>query len=119
MKKRIISILTALVLCLSMCPLGASAESSDVLDFTSQSGGVSGEGYTWDAETNTLTLNNFTQIISDTTDSIKAIKLPADTTLVLEGTSTITNQSYGGVCIEYTGELTVKGDGTLNLNLDI
>lgn len=120
MKKRIVSIFIALVLCLSLLPGTALAEEiSDTLDFTSQDSNISGDGYSWTADTKTLTLNNFTQKITGSTEGGIAISLPENATLVLEGESTITNESYGGVCIKYTGKFTIQGDGTLNLNLNM
>ncbi len=118
--KKLISILLSLALFLCIPPAGVFAgEVSAELDFTNQTSDTSGDGYSWNEETKTLTLNNFSQTIPDTTDSVRAIKLPEDTTLILEGESTINNSSFGGVCIEYTGNLKIQGDGTLNLNLNM
>lgn len=116
MKKRIFSLLTALALCLGLLPGTALAAVDGPLDFTSQTS-TSGDGYSWDANTLTLKLTDFTQTIPNTSKSGKAVVLPADSTLVLEGESTITNNSPGGTCIQYEGQLTIKGDGILNLDL--
>ncbi|MCI8283737.1 MAG: carbohydrate-binding domain-containing protein [Firmicutes bacterium] len=118
--KKLISILLSLALFLCIPPAGVFAgEVSAELDFTNQTSDTSGDGYSWNEETKTLTLNNFSQTIPNTTDSVRAIKLPEDTTLILEGESTINNSSFGGVCIEYTGNLKIQGNGTLNLNLNM
>ena len=119
MKRRILCVLIALALCLGLCPGGAfmAGAVSGTLDFTSQASDTAGAGYSWVADTRTLTLTNFTQTVSGDTESVRAIKLPADTTLVLEGESAITNGSFGGRCIEYEGTLTIQGSGVLNLNL--
>ena len=124
MKRRILCVLIALALCLGLAPgtaraAEAEAEVSGPLDFTSASSGTSGSGYSWNADTRTLTLNNFTQTIPDSTDRGTAILLPENAALVLEGESTIANSSYGGTCIRYQGTLTIRGSGTLNLNLDM
>lgn len=121
MKKRIFSLALALVMCLGLMPGTAFAAEalSTGLDFTSQSDDASGDGYSWTAETRTLTLNNFTQTISESTGGGIAIILPENTTLVLEGESTITNSYPGGTGIQYMGQLNIQGDGTLNLNLDM
>lgn len=121
MKKRIFSLALALVMCLGLMPGTAFAAEalSTGLDFTSQSDDASGDGYSWIAETRTLTLNNFTQTISESTGGGIAIILPENTTLVLEGESTITNSYPGGTGIQYMGQLNIQGDGTLNLNLDM
>ena len=116
--KKIISILLCLALCLGLLPgTAAAVEVTDALDLTSQNTDVSGDGYSWAADTKTLTLTNFTQTISDSTEREIAIALPENATLVLEGESTITNSSLGGTCVQYEGNLTVQGEGTLNLNL--
>ena len=101
MKRRILCVLAALALCLGLAPgtaraAEAEAEVSGPLDFTSASSGTSGSGYSWNADTRTLTLNNFTQTIPDSTDRGTAILLPENAALVLEGESTIANSSYGG-----------------------
>ena len=121
MKKHFFCITLALVMCLGLTPGTAFAAEalSTGLDFTSQSGDASGDGYSWTAETRTLTLNNFTQTISESTGGGIAIILPENTTLVLEGESTITNSCPGGTGIQYMGQLNIQGDGTLNLNLDM
>ncbi len=116
--KKVISILLCLILCLGLLPARAwAADVSEVLDFTTQSTDVSGDGYSWAADSKTLTLTNFTQTISASAQRGIAIALPENTTLVLEGESTVTNSSLGGTCVQYEGNLTVHGEGTLNLNL--
>lgn len=122
MRKQIFSLALALVMCLGLMPGTAFAAEalSTGLDFTSQSDDASGDGYSWTAETRTLTLNNFTQTISESAGGGGiAIIFPENTTLVLEGESTITNSCPGGTGIQYMGQLNIQGDGTLNLNLDM
>ena len=120
MRKQIFSLALALVMCLGLMPGTAFAAEalSTGLDFTSQSDDASGDGYSWTAETRTLTLNNFTQTISESAGGGGiAIIFPENTTLVLEGESTITNSCPGGTGIQYMGQLNIQGDGTLNLSL--
>ena len=99
MRKRIFSLALALVMCLGLMPGTAFAAEalSTGLDFTSQSDDASGDGYSWIAETRTLTLNNFTQTISESTGGGIAIILPENTTLVLERpspTATLAEQVF-------------------------
>ena len=120
MKKRVLSFLTALALCLGFLPGTAfAAETTVGLDFSSQESDSAGDGYSWAAETKTLTLTNFSQTLSDSSGNEIAITLPENSTLVLEGESTITNSCPGGTCIQYRGTLNIQGDGTLNLKLDM
>ena len=66
MKKRVLSFLTALALCLGFLPGTAfAAETTVGLDFSSQESDSAGDGYSWAAETKTLTLTNFSQTLSD------------------------------------------------------
>ena len=72
------------------------------------------EDSTWDSDTNTLTLNG----VNFTTTAAAAVRLPADSTIVLNGVNTIKGGDSGsdscyGIYAE--GSLTISGSGTLNV----
>ena len=127
MRKWSFGLLTALVLCLGLLAGTAGAVEgdalTDMLDFREELTSASGTGYAWDAETKTLTLNGLNLRIERErvlSSALGAVSLPADSTIILEGTSNITvgqtqNGSYGG--ISFTGNLTVTGTGTLNISV--
>ena len=60
--KRLFSMLLALMMCLTMLPTTAWAagELTEPLNFTSATDNVAGEGYSWTAESKTLTLDGLT-----------------------------------------------------------
>ena len=69
---------------------------------------------TWDSDTNTLTLNG----VNFETTAATAVRLPADSTIILNGVNTIKGgNSDSGDCygIEGLGNLTIQGPGTLNV----
>lgn len=87
---------------------------------------ASGTGWTWKAASETLTLTNFSFV---TTKSV-ALKVPANTTVVLVGRNTIETQiitfaqdayailSLGALHIQGNGSLTVTGSKILNSSYD-
>lgn len=83
--------------------------------FDPAAGGISvldnAEGWSWDASTKTLTLRNANFDIP-ATDGM-AVRLPAGSTVVLEGENTVTG--IGNSLVGSEGSLTVQGSGTLNL----
>lgn len=72
------------------------------------------EGWSWDKENKILTLENYTQRM---TDGIYGITIPAGTTIVLKGTNRIDMESYNSAI--YTrggsGKVIICGDGTLDI----
>jgi len=126
-KKRILSVLLALALCLSLLTLmpitaGAIAphnpSSAAVWKFTSSTynGGGSGSGggiWNWYPNTKTLVLNNF----SHTSTAQIALELPTDATIELIGANTLIstnkNSDNGYSAAIYAGNLTIKGSGSL------
>lgn len=87
------------------------------LDFTNVGFGPNqttpaGRGYSWDASTNTLTLTNLKLNIPGGSADVPSIKLPAEATVVLVGTNTITGPGTG---IGGANKLTIQGAGTLTV----
>lgn len=132
MKRKILSMITTLALCLGLLPGAVSAAEKSMqgieavttmLNFADAEESMSGPGYTWDYETKTLTLENFYQDYTDTSTGTDAIRLPEttdDVTIILKGSNTIKSWSFGigrgfvGVGVtEVPGSLTIKGSGTL------
>jgi len=72
-------------------------------------------GWAWDNTSNILTLSG----INLSTDSAKALIVPADTTIVLEGANSIVSTGYdgseGSSGIYALNGLTINGTGTLNV----
>lgn len=106
--KRLFSMLLALMMCLTMLPTTAWAagELTEPLNFTSATNNVAGEGYSWTAESKTLTLDGLT--LNVTTGD--GITLPADSKIVLSGTNTV---NAGGDLIDCAGKLDISGEGSL------
>ena len=79
------------------------------LDFSDANTPAEGDGYAWDASTNTLTLSNFQMNAAD------GISFPddADVTIKLEGDNVITSGGYGIYC---ENDLTIQGDGSLKVD---
>ena len=80
-----------------------ASESLSVLD--------SAEYWGWDCRTKTLTLRNANFDIAAANNM--AVRLPAGSTVVLEGENTVTG--IGNSLVGSEGDLTVQGSGTLNL----
>ena len=126
--KRLLGILLALSMVVGMLPTVALAEGSatETADFSADPTTALGllnaaktdgaEDSTWDSTTNTLTLNG----VNFETTAAAAVKLPADSTIVLaeDTTNTITggnSASEGCYGIYAEGNLTISGSGTLNV----
>ena len=139
MKRRIVSIVFALCLCLALLPSTALAAepATETADFTASDGGAAAiallnaakwdnaENSTWDSATKTLTLKG----VNFQTTAGTAVKLPAGSIIVLaDGTH---NNIYGGDAeanetggyqvkisvygIYAEGALTIRGAGGLNV----
>ena len=78
------------------------------MDFTGKDTNDTGEGYSWDSASKTLTLTNYkmTEPCNDT-----AIILPAGTKLILNGENTL--NSKNGALIDAKGTLEISGTGNL------
>ena len=89
-----------------------------------ENGGSADEGWSWDYESRTLTLDNVDFAISDKTDSAESvIKLMANSKIVLIGSNKITadTESYwramsASTQSEMLGDLTIYGPGSLTSN---
>ena len=139
MKRRIVSIVFALCLCLALLPSTALAAESatETADFTASDGGAAAiallnaakwdnaENSTWDSATKTLTLKG----VNFQTTAGTAVKLPAGSIIVLADRTR--NNIYGGDAevnvtgsyhtkisiygIYAEGTLTIRGTGSLNV----
>lgn len=103
---------TALLAILFILVLSTSALAGTYswgLDFSIYNGDENGDGYTWDNETNTLTIDEegFT-LISET----EGITFPEDTTLILNGDLVIESSDYA---LGSYGGLYITGEGSLIL----
>ena len=90
------------------------------MDFRDGIKDVSGDGYSWEKSTKTLTLDEFDGIVYDgTRENSAAILLPADSTIVLNGENTLVTESDScrGIYSE-GGKLTVEGKGTLDMDIE-
>ena len=138
MKKKIVRLISAVLsaaMTLTAVPLSAFAEGeahthdgeSNVittpLDFREKTADENGNGWSWDNDTKTLTLDGVN--IQATTDSMSVVTVPGGTKIVLNGNNTIvqtdTGDSYtyvlSAVNTDTTncdGTMTISGDGVLN-----
>ena len=103
---------------LAAAPVGPSP--TEAWDFRSVdangSGNYGGGSWNWAQATKTLTLNN----INHTTSALTAMRMPGDSTIVLNGTNTIKSTSNNGTTASYglsliTGRLTISGSGSLTI----
>lgn len=102
----------AIINCLgkSVTPIGSGIiNEKGYLDFTDSTTPASGDGYSWNSTSKTLTLDG---IIMDTPSIGSAIVLPDGANLVLNGTNTLNSQI--GALIEAKGSLEISGGGSLN-----
>jgi len=118
--RKLLSILLSLAMALGLLaflPVTASAAapsdpgSTGIWDFSDVTANGSGTGWSWVQSTRTLTLTN----LSHTTSADVALMLPGYSTIVLNGTNTITT-TYSSSSIGIfapLGTLTIKGTGSL------
>ncbi len=113
MKKLLTLALAALILAV-MLPIPALAAPITVLDFTQETAPASGDNWTWDKGSKTLTLNGVTL-------AAKLI-LPDGATIVVNGTNSISvsyendqSQSSNHFVVGNDGIVTITGPGTLNI----
>ena len=126
-RKRVLSVLLTLALCLgllALAPITAhatvppAAPAATMWDFSStppdSSGTYGGGSWSWVQSTKILTLTD----LAFTTTAPVTLRMPAGSTIVLNGTNTLTstfsgaNDSYGIYVM--SGALTIKGEGSLN-----
>ena len=116
MKRRLLTIMFAVMLVATFMTATALADDvGSTLDFT-VSETTRGEGWSWDAETKTLTLDN----LNFTTDaqygiilpSGSTINVPAGTTNTIE-TKAVYNEDAVSAAIYCKGDLTITGSGEI------
>lgn len=138
MKKKFVRLISAVLsaaMTLTAVPLSAFAEGeahthdgeSNVittpLDFREKTADESGDGWSWDHDTKTLTLNGVN--IQATTDSMSVVTVPDGTEIVLNGNNTIVQTDTGksdtyvlsavnNKEVNCDGTMTISGDGVLN-----
>ena len=103
MKKAIFTCM--LMACL--LPIGGWAQTTGTLDFTEAESSSNGNGYSWDNENKTLTLEGLTA---------SQITLPDGATVILNGNNTINYTNSKGAALTGRGALTIEGDGALAIN---
>ena len=106
MKKRMLGLLLALALCLTLLPAAALAADTG-LDFTEAAADESGKGYSWNNETKTLVIDG----LNLTVGSGNAITLPGGSNIVVNGSNIVAAQA--GSVIVSNGSLVISGEGSL------
>ena len=143
MKKKFVRLISAVLsaaMTLTAVPLSAFAEGevqehihetagngstviTEKLDFASKTTDESGNGWSWDYDTKTLTLDGVN--IQATTDSMSVVTVPDGTEIVLNGNNTIVQTDTGksdtyvlsavnNKEVNCDGTMTISGDGVLN-----
>lgn len=138
MKKKFVRLISAVLsaaMTLTAVPLSAFAEGegythdgeSNVittpLDFREKTADENGDGWSWDHDTKTLTLNGVN--IQATTDSMSVVTVPDGTEIVLNGNNTIVQTNTGDSDtyvlsavntsdLNCDGTMTISGNGVLN-----
>lgn len=138
MKKKFVRLISAVLsaaMTLTAVPLSAFAEGEEhthdgesnvittPLDFREKTADESGDGWSWDYDTKTLTLNGVN--IQATTDSMSVVTVPDGTEIVLNGNNTIVQTDTGksdtyvlsavnNKEVNCDGTMTISGDGVLN-----
>lgn len=124
MKHKIVSILTALALCLSLWP-GTALAAGGELDLSDPNVTATGEKYIWtfkkEDPDNTDKITSGTLTLADGFNATKVIIPDATVTIVANGTCTIgtltTPEDPGGGSNPNNTELTFSGDGTHTLTI--
>ena len=76
---------------------------------------TAGEGWQWEASTKCLTLSGLE--MNDLDKKSTSIELPADSTIILEKGTVNNIHSHGILGIYTSGNLTIKGEGQLNIEM--
>lgn len=124
--KKIISILLTCSAIIGFFPVFASADDAKTeislmaMDFREVKSDQQGKNWDWDASEKVLTLNDFQGVVNEgVRESSAAILLPEDSMLWLEGKNNeISTKSYHCSGIYSEGELTIAGDGKLQVNIE-
>lgn len=104
----------ALLIAVALLPIPALAAPAQMLDFTQENAPASGDHWTWDKDSKTLTLNGATLAVP--------LRLPGGATIVVNGTNSISvsyendqSQSSNHFVVGNDGIVTITGPGTLNI----
>ena len=119
-KKYLCGVLSATVL-MGACPTAAFAEDiTKALDFRNVTENQTGNGWAWDANSQTLTLENFSVTVQKgNLEERAAIYLPEESTVLVNGDNNeIITHAYDCDAIYCEGELAFEGKGTLKITTD-
>lgn len=105
----------ALLIAVALLPIPTLATPVTVLDFTLEDAPASGDHWTWDKDSKTLTLNGATLAVP--------LRLPGGATIVVNGTNSISVSHQNDPSQDPTnfvvscsqGTVTITGPGTLNI----
>lgn len=105
----------ALLIAVALLPIPTLAAPAQPLDFTQENAPASGDHWTWDKDSQTLTLNGATLAVP--------LRLPGDATIVVNGTNSISVSHQNDPSEDPTnfvvscsqGTVTITGPGTLNI----
>lgn len=126
MKKKLFSIVLTCSLVMGLFPAMALASDGETeisltaMDFREVKTDQQGTNWDWDAGDKILTLNNFQGSVDvGVREKSAAILLPKDSMLWLEGDDNeITTNSYHCNGVYSDGDLTIAGDGKLQINIE-
>ncbi len=119
--KKLLSVILAVMLVITACPLVVFADGhtvrTETLVLGTESMSNEQEGWSYDASSNTLVLNNVTIDRSDADCDGLCISAGYNLNLVLEGESTLISKTdYMVKAINAKSNLNISGTGTLNIN---
>lgn len=105
----------ALLIAVALLPIPTLAAPAQMLDFTQENAPASGDHWTWDKDSKTLTLNGATLAVP--------LRLPGGATIVVNGTNSISVSYENGPSqdpVDFVvncsqGTVTITGPGTLNI----
>ncbi|MDO4531891.1 MAG: copper amine oxidase N-terminal domain-containing protein [Bacillota bacterium] len=125
MVKKLLSLLFCGVFLTGLCPAAAFAEESvktlepGQMDFRHADTDRQGDGWYWDANGVTLTLENFQYALSESaTEDAAAIYLPKDAYVQIEGDNNILEtNSHRSNAFHCAGSVNFYGDGSLSIFL--
>ena len=123
--KKTISVILSLIMIITAFPIVAMADNHTVrkeaLVLGSDSMSSEQEGWSYDASTHTLVLNNVTIDCSSDEQDGNCITATEDLNIVLEGENNLYSRTQytfdSSLCdtVKYSGELNISGTGTLNI----
>ena len=101
----------AFIMLFALSPDLVSATIYNPINLSSNPADTSGENWTWTQSSKTMTLNG----VDVNCWGVFAIELPADSTIVFQGTNTVFSGSNTGGGIRCAGDLTITGTGVLSV----